>query len=165
MENIRTAHYQYRCRLCGKVYDKCCGGENQIKNMFELINVIEKGFDNNSNVKITILDIHAYCKKGNALGIADFIGIKYTKKMNNKIITKNDKCPNCGAQDYDEIDFRTLQCSYCKTNFVDDTLLSRDTIFKTERNSIMNEAGEIICFDEGYPDIRTIEKRYTVRGE
>lgn len=69
---MKTAKFQYKCRLCGETYNDSCTAE---KNAFYLLVSIVHSLPNPKPVVgiiPTMVDIHSGCKVGS--GVSDLIG-------------------------------------------------------------------------------------------
>jgi len=75
---MKTANFQYKCRRCGKMYTRMCGGEHRTSDLFEILEVMEKGSSGRGSQRISSYDVHS-CHE-DAMGIADFVGVEYTKE-------------------------------------------------------------------------------------
>jgi len=72
------AEYQYKCRLCGKIYTHQIGGwDNNIigSEMFVVTHGDSPIFDTGKIHKITPISYHL-CRNDGSLGVCDFIGVK-----------------------------------------------------------------------------------------
>ena len=71
-KKMKTAKFQYKCRLCGEIEENPCTGEKNA--LIDLIEVEIHGRVKTMGIPLEILGIHN-CSDGN-VGISDLIGYK-----------------------------------------------------------------------------------------
>jgi len=75
---MKTAKFQYKCRLCGEIYDGACTGEiNALNILMHIVFGISLPEDL-FGVLPSMVSIHAGCKVG--YGVADLIGYVVEEK-------------------------------------------------------------------------------------
>jgi len=75
--DMKTAIFQYRCRLCGKVYDDSCTNENHAQ---QILVAVVHGYTMPEILigqPLALISCHAGCEMGH--GVSDLIGyvVKY----------------------------------------------------------------------------------------
>ena len=72
-DKMKEAVFQYKCRMCGKVYDGVCCGENIVFNIFIGV-LLDINFPQNLGMKPHMTEYHLCNRKTEKHGVGDLIG-------------------------------------------------------------------------------------------